>query len=276
MATGPRHRGAPHDPGDDGFTLVEILIAIVLVGVLSAVVVVGVGSLTSKGSAAGCSASKDAARTAASAQWASTGAYPTTLTAMTASTPATLTLPSGTSIDGSGLVLTGSGWTMTMTPGAGGGPPSLLCSTDLPSGFTVGPNGHAYAFVSAPGISHAAALTASASFTADGSVGHLATITSSAEQAYVFSVAGARSVWLGGTDTAAEGTWRWVTGPEAGTIFSSGSSSVAGGDVNWQIGQPDNWGDEDCLHLYVNWPNVWNDVPCNWGASAGYIVEISL
>ena len=275
MATGPRHRGAPHDPGDDGFTLVEILIAIVLVGVLSAVVVVGVGSLTSKGSAAGCSASKDAARTAASAHWASTGAYPTTLTAMTTSTPATLTLPSGTSIDGSGLVLTGSGWTMTMTPGTGGGPPSLLCSTEVPAGYTLGPNGHVYRFVSSPGLSQAAAIAAAAATTVDGRTGYLATVTSSAEQAVVTSLIGSNSAWISGTDAAAEGAWRFNSGPENGQQFSNGNQSMSGSYVNWAGGQPDNAGTtEHCLHMYVAWPNAWNDVPCTWASNHGYVIEI--
>ena len=49
---------------DRGFTLVEILIAIVLVGILSAVVVVGIGNLTSQGSSSACKASADASRAA--------------------------------------------------------------------------------------------------------------------------------------------------------------------------------------------------------------------
>jgi prepilin-type N-terminal cleavage/methylation domain-containing protein len=39
---------------DRGFTLVEIVVAIVLVGVPAAVVVVGVGSLTATGRSAAC------------------------------------------------------------------------------------------------------------------------------------------------------------------------------------------------------------------------------
>ena len=33
-------------------------------------------------------------------------------------------------------------------------------------------------------------------------------------------------VWIGGNDTAEEGKWEWVTGPEAGTQFWQGG--VAG------------------------------------------------
>jgi prepilin-type N-terminal cleavage/methylation domain-containing protein len=113
---------------DPGFTLVEILIAIVLVGILSAVVVVGVGSLTSKGSAAACSASMDAARTGSVAWLTSNGSYPATLTAMTGAVPPALSLPSGVTIDASGKVASTSNWTLTMTAGTAGGPPTFACT----------------------------------------------------------------------------------------------------------------------------------------------------
>jgi prepilin-type N-terminal cleavage/methylation domain-containing protein len=102
--------GAVHR--DRGFTLVEILIAIVLVGILSAVVVVGVGSLTSKGSSAACSASLDAARVAATAHTVATGAAPASFTAMVSS--GALSLPAGVSVDATGQRISGSGWTLVM------------------------------------------------------------------------------------------------------------------------------------------------------------------
>ncbi len=71
---------------DAGFTLVEIVIAIVLVGILSAVAVVGIGSLTDKGNDSACEASLDAAKAAAVVHLASTNSYPATLTAMTTGT----------------------------------------------------------------------------------------------------------------------------------------------------------------------------------------------
>ncbi|MGZ4762849.1 MAG: type II secretion system protein, partial [Ilumatobacteraceae bacterium] len=46
-------------PDDKGFTLIEILIAIVLIGILSAVAVVGISNLVGKGSSASCNATKD-------------------------------------------------------------------------------------------------------------------------------------------------------------------------------------------------------------------------
>ena len=115
---------------DRGFTLVEILVAIVLVGILTAVVVVGVGSLTKQGAAAACSSSLDAARAASTGHLTSTGAYPTTFTAMTSSNA--LSLPSGVSIDSTGTAASGNGWTLTLAPGTGGGPPSFSCTTELP------------------------------------------------------------------------------------------------------------------------------------------------
>ncbi len=70
------------EQGDKGFTLIEILIAIVLVGILSAVAVVGISNLVSKGSSSACGATRDAA-TAASAVYYTSQApntYPTNFT----------------------------------------------------------------------------------------------------------------------------------------------------------------------------------------------------
>jgi hypothetical protein len=188
-----------------------------------------------------------------------------------------LTLPDGATVSQNGLVVSTTDWTLTMTPGTGSASPTFVCSTDLPPGFVVGPNGHAYAFVAAPGISHAAALGAAATYSAaGGQVGHLATLTDAAEHSFAFSLVGSRSAWLGGSDSAVEGTWLWVTGPEAGTVFANGVAPVGGSYVNWQNGQPDNANEEDCLHFRIGMPNRWNDAPCEWSANAGYVVEISL
>jgi prepilin-type N-terminal cleavage/methylation domain-containing protein len=115
---------------DKGFTLIEILIAIVLVGVLSAVAVVGISSLVSKGSSSACGVTRDSA-TAASAVYytsQSPNTFPANFALMT--TPvgtAALTLPTGVALLVStpaplptdNLTLVGSGWTLTMTsPGS--------------------------------------------------------------------------------------------------------------------------------------------------------------
>lgn len=122
-ATDPRRRRR-----DEGFTLIEILIAIVLVGILSAVVVIGVSSLTESGEESACTASLDAAKAAAVVHYANTGGYPGTFTDMTKTDPAELTLPSDASVSSDGLQVSANGWTLTMSPGKGAAQPTFSCS----------------------------------------------------------------------------------------------------------------------------------------------------
>jgi prepilin-type N-terminal cleavage/methylation domain-containing protein len=112
---------------DRGFTLVEILIAIVLVGILSAVVVVGISNLTEKGSQSACTASLDASKAAAVVHFTNAGIYPATFAEMTAATPPSLTLPSDVTVV-SPVALQGQGWTLTLTPGVDNQPPTFACS----------------------------------------------------------------------------------------------------------------------------------------------------
>lgn len=118
---------------DRGFTLVEILIAIVLIGILSAVVVIGIANLTDEGSESACTASLDAAKAGAVVYYAShDNTYPTTFTEMTTESngvPAVLTLPSGAEIVDGTTIQHGDDWTLTMTPSEGGtAAPTFECS----------------------------------------------------------------------------------------------------------------------------------------------------
>lgn len=90
--------------------------------------------------------------------------------------------------------------------------------------------------------------------------GNLVTITSSGEQAAVESLMTKASnwIWLGATDEASEGTWRWVTGES----FSYSK---------WAGGQPDNTGNEDYLQLYLD--GKWNDIPDYDGRTEYFILE---
>lgn len=97
---------------DAGFSLVEIVIAVVLVGVLSAVVVVGVGSLTSTGSAASCSASLDAARTALAVQITSTGSAPDGFDDLVGS--GSLSIPAGVTVQAGGRAIGTGTWTLAL------------------------------------------------------------------------------------------------------------------------------------------------------------------
>jgi type IV pilus assembly protein PilA len=120
---------------EKGFTLIEILIAIVLIGILSAVAVVGISNLVSKGSSAACGATRDSAISASAVYFAShsTDAIPNPVKWLDLTTAGTtgapLTLPAGVSIDTTTVTkLNGSGWSITMTPGTAALPPSYsLC-----------------------------------------------------------------------------------------------------------------------------------------------------
>ena len=89
----------------------------------------------------------------------------------------------------------------------------------------------------------------------EGLGGHLATITSAEEQAFIeqlLLVGQKNQYWLGGTDEQQEGVWTWVTGePWSYT--------------NWDPGQPDNYhGLEDYLQIYNKANGIrfkWNDIP---------------
>ena len=72
------------------------------------------------------------------------------------------------------------------------------------------------------------------------------------ENDYLFRIVtegGISSNWIGATDTAEEGTFRWVDGSLLG--YS-----------NWGRYEPNNAGGEHCVHL--NFKGTWNDYPCGW------------
>ncbi|MFN8021531.1 MAG: prepilin-type N-terminal cleavage/methylation domain-containing protein [Acidimicrobiales bacterium] len=267
--------GSSRRPFDRGFTLVEILVAIVLVGIASSVVVVGVSNLTSKGGGAACSASLDAAKAGSQVYLVNTGSYPTTMTQLTAGASPALTVPNGVVVDSSGMALKASGWVLTMGSAAQNAP-AFTCFADPPAGFSVGPTGHLYQYVPTV-MTWTAASTAAAATMVGGQSGYLATITSAAEQTFVAGLVGPSGRGaLGASDTAATGTWTWVTGPEAGQQFWSGSFSGAatsGRYANWFSNQPDNLGGEHCVEIVGSLGLKWNNIGCG-GSWGGYVVEI--
>ena len=137
-------------------------------------------------------------------------------------------------------------------------------------------NGHYFEFISSTDISWTAAYTAANSKTYFGLQGYLATITSSAENTFVYSKINAFG-WLGGSDATSEGVWKWVCGPENGTQFWQGtySGGNAVGEMynNWAVNQPDNWSPGE--HYLNFWSgDHWNDYPnVATGSIAGYVVE---
>lgn len=142
--------------------------------------------------------------------------------------------------------------------------------------------GHYYEFVSDPGISWTDAEIAASNRSYFGLQGYLVTLTSQAEAN--FSGSQAQGVgWIGAHDNNVEGEWRWVTGPEAGTQFWSGS--VGGTELTfafWNTNEPNNCcGGENYAHItdpsVTSSPGSWNDLPNTGGGGAyaaqGYVVE---
>jgi len=130
IITNRRSRRSDGRTEDDGFTLVEILIAIVLVGILSAVVIVGIGRLTEDGANSACKASLDASKAGSVSYFASTGAYPTNFAALTeAKGNPYLVLPSEAEIDPENelAIKQGDNWTLTMSKPDGNQAPTFTC-----------------------------------------------------------------------------------------------------------------------------------------------------
>lgn len=100
-------------------------------------------------------------------------------------------------------------------------------------------NGHCYQVVSGV-VTWAAASNTAAGMIYSGMTGHLATITSSQEQAFVYSLfnTSQKVVWLGGSDAAVDGTWTWITGES--WVYE-----------NWADGEPNGYGDENCLAIFA-------------------------
>jgi hypothetical protein len=144
-----------------------------------------------------------------------------------------------------------------------------------------GGNGHWYEYVSAPSIfapvSFDAARAAAEASTHLGLQGYLATVTSAAEQqfingafSYLFGFGATSTAWLGASDAAVEGEWRWLGGPEVGQLVSYS---------DWLPGHPisgPGFESYDYLALLVNAQSVpvsfgWSSSPSN--GALGYIVE---
>ena len=141
--------------------------------------------------------------------------------------------------------------------------------------------GHYYQFFSEIGITWTAARDKAALSTYYGLQGYLATLTSVEESNFAGSqISGAG--WIGGSDEATEGVWKWVTGPEAGTTFWNGNASGSSPNYAfWNTGEPNQSGNEDYAHITEDGTGIdgsWNDLS-NTGAGSGayqpkgYVVE---
>nr|AOE12126.1 conserved hypothetical protein [uncultured bacterium] len=171
--------------------------------------------------------------------------------------------------------------------------------TDKSFSFTIGDanyldeTGHYYEFISLVDVTWTEAEAFAEGETYFGLQGYLATITSEAEN-QIAAIQTNDVGWIGASDLATEGDWRWVTGPEglenggtgvpfwSGNGISAGGSAVNGQYSNWNNpNEPNNAGQEHYAH--VTSPNVgeigsWNDLPdpASGGGnyqSQGFIVE---
>ena len=114
--------------------------------------------------------------------------------------------------------------------------------------------------------------------------GYLATLTT-ADEAQIAGELTPGTGWIGGTDEANEGVWKWATGPEAGMTFWNGNAGGATPNyANWNSGEPNNSkNNEDYAHIKDNSvPGIdgtWNDLPNNTSGepsqyqAKGYVVE---
>lgn len=142
---------------------------------------------------------------------------------------------------------------------------------------------HFYEFVEAANITWKDAKTAAENRTYFGRQGYLATLTSQLEADFAGKQASGPG-WIGGSDEETEGEWKWVTGPEAGTVFWNGA--VNGSTPNfafWNNNEPNNSGDEDYAHITdpsIGNLGAWNDLPNEGGTGLyiprGYIVEYGI
>jgi gliding motility-associated-like protein len=142
-------------------------------------------------------------------------------------------------------------------------------------------NGHYYLFIPNIGIRWTAAKAAAETTTYYGLQGYLATITS-AEEAQIAGEQTTGAGWIGGSDANAEGTWKWMTGPEAGTIFWNGNfTGSTPSFAFWNNGEPNNFNNEHYAHVTAPGVGImgsWNDLGDAGDVSGdyqpkGYIVE---
>lgn len=141
--------------------------------------------------------------------------------------------------------------------------------------------GHYYKFIPSLGITWSDAKATAETATYYGLQGYLATITA-ADEAQLSGEQSAGAGWIGGSDAASEGVWKWVTGPENGlTFWNGGPNGSSPNFAFWNTGEPNNANNENYAHVTapgVGITGSWNDLS-NTGDSSGnyqpkgYIVE---
>jgi hypothetical protein len=143
-------------------------------------------------------------------------------------------------------------------------------------------NGHTYEFV---GFNNSEQSWTQASDEAAAMGGYLATVTSQGEDDFIRNnvlPAGMQvgaAVFIGASDAAKEGVWKWMGGPETGTNFWNGvanGSPVGGQYTDWASGEPNNFGGNEDYAVMTS-DGKWVDVPSvrAAGIDLGFVVEFN-
>jgi hypothetical protein len=123
-------------------------------------------------------------------------------------------------------------------------------------------DGHYYQAITAA-VDYATALKLASIATFKGLAGHLVTINSAEENAFVTGLM--KNSWIAVDDRDTEGVFKYSAAPEYGSVPSYWA---------WGHGQPDNAGkNEHCAQLWnaLSLPNNWNDRSCTERLT--YVIE---
>merc|ERR1712215_74176 len=85
--------------------------------------------------------------------------------------------------------------------------------------------------------------------------GNLASIHSEKENEFLHHLAGEAFTWVGGNDIKSENSWVWSDGTSINY-------------KNWAEGEPNNFGEEDCLDINHHDYGLWNDDQCDYHLQA--------
>ena len=149
-------------------------------------------------------------------------------------------------------------------------------------------NQHYYKLIqSATPISWTTAVANAAATNYLGLQGYLITITDAQENNFISQLVNSNT-WIGASDAAVNGVWRWVTGCEGledgglGRHFSdevnfnctssTGTGvSIGGNYQNWAVDEPNGCPGEDYAHLFYY--GLWNDYSNSGSSVTNYIIE---
>jgi len=131
--------------------------------------------------------------------------------------------------------------------------------------------GSFYKLVSAS-VTFAGAQSVAGAEVINGVSGHLVTISSSVENAFVNSLAAGNQIWLNASDGVTEGKWRWAGGNEDGMLLWNGDqtgSAENGFYTNWAGGQPGGGDSADAAVMLSD--ATWDDVSAT--STNYYVIE---